>query len=329
MKSIFPVHINPKSQILPIAALVSACVIWGSSFLFGKGALSELAVSHVVLLRFLIASVLLLPIGLIRKDAPRTQDLPLFFITGFLTVPVTYLLQFGGLALTNVSSASIIIGAFPPLMAIAAMMFFGERPGPRGWIAILLSTLGILIIFGVPDTTHNLVGDGMVILSLITSVIWVTLSKRLMERYDALAATSYIILCGTISLIPISLLWDGLPELGSTAAVWIHVLALGIPCTGLAYVLWNWGLSRIEASRAAVYVNLEPVVGAILGVMILDESIRLSALVGGSLILFAAFDISRCQVAGPEAAISINSKEINQDRDAILPITLDPNLDQS
>jgi drug/metabolite transporter (DMT)-like permease len=264
------------------------------AFLFAKLAFAELSVSQVVLCRFGLASLVLLPVAWLRRVWPQWRDVPLFLLTGFLTVPVTFLLQFGGLALTSVASASLIIGTLPPLLALAAAGLYGERLSSRGWGAVGISTLGVAMIVGVPGSDRNWLGDGLVFLSIVVAVVWVLLSKRLIEQYSALTATTYILACGTLTLLPISLVWDGPPPLLSLPGEILGaVLALGLVCTAVTFMLWNWALERFPASRAGVFINIEPVVGALLGVTLLRESLGLGALLGGLLVLVAAWVVSQ------------------------------------
>jgi drug/metabolite transporter (DMT)-like permease len=275
--------------------VVSSC-LWGTTFLFAKLAFAELTVSQVVLYRFGLASLVLLPLAWLRRAWPQRRDLPLFLLTGFLNVPVTFLLQFGGLALTSVASASLIIGALPPLLAVAAAGLGRERLGSRGWGAVGISTVGVGLIVGLPGTERNWLGDALVTLSILVVVAWVLLTKRLIERYSSLTATAHILAFGTLTLLPISLLWDGPPPLlALPGGVVASVLALGLVCTAATFMMWNWALGHFPASRAGVFVNIEPVVGALLGVAILGESLGPGALVGGTLILGAAWIISQPQ----------------------------------
>lgn len=71
-----------KKYILAITALVLACSLWGATFLFAKLALKELPVSQVVLYRFALASLALLPVALLHRSRPRRQDLPLPLLVG-------------------------------------------------------------------------------------------------------------------------------------------------------------------------------------------------------------------------------------------------------
>ena len=271
-----------------IGALILACLIWGTSFLFGKLALREMTVSQLVLFRFGFGSLALFPFILARRARLDHRDLPAFILTGFLAVPVTFLLQFAGLNLTSVARASLIIGTIPPLLALGGAVYLKEHPGGRNWLAIGVSLLGVLAITGLPGGGGSWLGDGLVFLSAVVSVVWVIANKRLSEKYSATVATTYVLISGTLTLAPISFLWDGVPHVHWSISVWAAVLILGLVCTALAFVLWNWGLERVPASRAGVYLNLEPLIGAFLGVFVLGEALMPGVILGGIFILGGA-----------------------------------------
>ncbi|MEJ2011692.1 MAG: EamA family transporter [Anaerolineales bacterium] len=273
---------------LAIPALVLACSLWGSAFAFGKLALNEITVSQLILLRFLIASSAL-GVVLIRSGVwPERHDLLRFGVAGLLAVPVTYLLQFHGLARTNISRASLIIGSMPPLLALGSAVFLRERLKFRSWAAIAASMLGIVIITGTHGTGANLQGDSLVLLSCVESVAWVMMNKRLSEKYGALNATSYLLLFGTIFLAPLALAQDGFPRLDLSPTAWISVIVLGLFCSALAFALWNWGVERIPVSKAGVFLNLEPLVGTLLGVVLWHDAFGPDLIFGGVLVIGAA-----------------------------------------
>lgn len=282
------ITVNSKER-LAILAVALACVIWGGSFLFGKVALREMPASHVVLGRFLMASILLAPSLKRMRSTFQMKDLPLFTLSGVLMVPTMMLLQFAGLALTSMTSAALIIGMIPVLMALAAVLFDGERPMWRGWLAVILSTLGAVFLVGSPTPGRTMIGDLLVFASAVASVVWVLTARRIVARHDSLASTALMIQLGTLTLMPISFAMDGLPTFDYSASTWLAMAVLGIGCTAITYSLWNWGLKVISASQAGVFVNLEPLVGATLGIIVLHESLTSGLLLGGLLILTAAF----------------------------------------
>lgn len=280
-----------KKYILAITALVLACSLWGATFLFAKLALKELPVSQVVLYRFALASLALLPVALLHRSRPRRQDLPLFLLVGALTVPGTFLVQFAGVALTSVASAALVIGTLPLLLTLAGTLFLHERLSRRGWLAVGMSIIGVILLIGWPSD-HHWLGDGLVFVSLLAVVAWTLLSKQLLTHYSALDATAFILTAGTLVLLPFSLLWDGPPRFSLSPLVWISILALGLACTALTFVLWNWGLQFFPASRTGIYTNLEPLVGAILGVTLLGDTLSVGTVLGGLLIIASSVVVS-------------------------------------
>jgi drug/metabolite transporter (DMT)-like permease len=269
-------------------ALASAGVLWGVSFLFGKWALEEMGPAHVTLLRFSLASAALLPYALLKGVWPGRRDLPLFLLVGFLTVPATFLVQFWGLSLTGATVAALIVGCGPPIVAFFASLFLGERLGKRGWSAIGASTLGVALAVARPGVSNHWLGDALVLLSLLAVVGWVLLGKRLGDGYPAVPATAWILTFGTLTLAPVALLWEGVPRLDLTLLGWASVLVLGLGCSAATYALWNWGVARVPASRAGIFLNLEPLVGALLGILVLGETWGPATIVGGALIVGAA-----------------------------------------
>lgn len=273
-----------------IACALSGCC-WGMGFFFGKIAFTRLGVGHYVLYRFLFACLGLLPI----VEAPRfsAREWRLLLIGAFLGVPLQFMVQFAGLKLTTVSHAALMVGTMPVILAVGATIFAHERLDLKGWIALLGSTAGIALI--VLSASHGAVGGGnirgdlLVVLSLVIALGWVLINQRLMVLgRSPLAVSSWTLLTGAAMLFPWVILQDGLPPVrGLGWHVWFAVAASGLLCTSAATLLWNWGIHRVPASRAGVFLNIEPALGSILGVVVLGEHLGPGAYLGGALIIAA------------------------------------------
>ena len=173
-----------------VASLVLASLLWGGAFVLVKVALRELAVSHLIVLRFGFAMLGLLPV-LARVPMPRRQDFGRVLATGVLAVPVTYLLQVQGLTSTSAASASLILGCLPPLLGVAAVWSGREAGAQVPWGALLLSTAGVAVLGGAPGPGRSWTGDALVFLSVAATAAWVLMSKSLAERYGPASATAY------------------------------------------------------------------------------------------------------------------------------------------
>jgi drug/metabolite transporter (DMT)-like permease len=280
-------------HVLPMLALGTAGCLWGTGFYFGKIALSEMPVATMVLFRFVFACAGLLPVIFFDRSHFAGSEWGWVLVASLLGVPVQYLVQFKGLSLTTVSHASLMVGTLPILLAVAAVMFSGERLHVGGWLALTASTIGAALIAlsskGASGTAHaSIWGDMLVVLSMLAAIAWILISKRLMRRHTAMMVTAFVYWIGTLLLGAVVEATFGVPSLHYSTRAWVAVAEQGLLATASTTLLWNWGLKRVPASQAGIFVNLEPLVGAILGVSLLHEVLGIRALAGGALIVGAA-----------------------------------------
>ncbi|MFZ1139241.1 MAG: EamA family transporter [Candidatus Sulfotelmatobacter sp.] len=280
-------------HILPILALATAGSLWGTGFFFGKIALSEMPVATMVLFRLVFACAGLLPFLLFDRPRFAGTEWGWVLAAAVLGVPVQFLVQFKGLSLTTVSHASLMVGTLPILLAIAAVLFSGERLHFGGWVALVASTIGagLIALSGktATGTAHASVrGDLLVVLSMFAAIAWILISKRLMRRHSAVMVTAFVYWIGTVILAAVVITTSGVPSAHYSTRAWVAVGEQGLLATASTTVLWNWGLKRVPASQAGIFVNLEPLVGAILGVSLLREQLGAMALAGGALIVGGA-----------------------------------------
>ncbi len=286
------------------ACALAGC-LWGTGFYFGRLALNEMSVEYMVLYRFLFACLGMLPVALAHRVRLSRAEFRLLLISALFGIPIQFLIQFHGLALTTVSHAALMVGSMPVLLGVAATLFAGERLDAVGWSALVASTIGAgLIVLGGRHgpATHggpSLEGDLMVVASLCTALAWILLSKKLMRTHSPPVVTAYTILSGTVMLILWVLgPWFANPLLNHknpsppfahvSATAWIALAISGLACTATTTLLWNWGIHHVPASRAGVFLNIEPALGSILGVKLLGEHLGPYAWAGGALILGAA-----------------------------------------
>jgi drug/metabolite transporter (DMT)-like permease len=288
----------PSASKLPFLALAAAGCFWGTGFVFGKIALQEVSVPHMILYRFWFACAGLVLVLMRSHTAPMVRDLPAIVLAGVIGVPIVFLIQFEGLARTSVAHASLMVGTFPMLLALAALLFLRERLDGPGWLAILGSTAGAALI--VAGSRHAISrtsvptarGDLLVLLSLLGAVAWVLISKGLLRRYSPVVATAYVYLAGTVVLTAWVWLKNGAPPWRLSAATWLAMAAQGLVATVLSSLLWNWGLTKVPAARAGIFVNFEPLLGSILGMILFGDRLGLPGFAGGALILASAVLLS-------------------------------------
>jgi drug/metabolite transporter (DMT)-like permease len=296
-------------RFLGYGACALAATLWGTGFYWGRLALNEMNVEHMVLYRFFFACLGMAPVMLIGRARLTAREWRTMLLTAAFGIPIQFLLQFHGLALTTVSHASLMVGAMPVMLAASAVLFAGERLDWIGWLALCASTAGaaMVVLGGDRSTTGretpSLTGDLLVIASLIVALAWILLSKKLMQTHSAPVVTAYTIYSGTLMLVAWNLgSWllaplthqtiEPMPFAHISRTAWVALAISGIFCTAATTLLWNWGIHRVPASRAGVFLNIEPALGSILGVELLGERLGPYAWLGGLLILAAAVTLT-------------------------------------
>lgn len=295
------------------AACALAGVFWSTGFFFGKICFTRLSVDHFVLYRFLFACAGLLPV--IERPRFSARDWRLLLIASFFGIPVQFLVQFYGLKLTTVSHAALMVGTMPVILAIGAVLFSHEHLDLKGWLAVFASAAGIALIIFSSDRTGSVghlihggspFGDLLVISAMFVALIWILLNQRLMAHgHSPLSVTIWGILAGTAMLAAWVLVRQGPPPVRHIPIhIWLAVAASGLLCTAAATLLWNWGIHRVPASRAGVFLNIEPAVGAILGVELLGDRLGPGAWLGGALIIAAAIVLTTTKNREREVIVS-------------------------
>ncbi|MDR5730656.1 MAG: DMT family transporter [Terriglobia bacterium] len=283
---------------LGYAACALAGGLWGTGFFFGKIAMREMSSAHMVLYRFLFACLGLSPVLLRGRPGLNARGWRILLIAALVGVPGQFLLQFAGLARTTVSHASLMVGTLPVVLAVGASIFAHERLDRIGWAALAVSSIGAALIAlghssaAARGDAPSLLGDLMVVASLMISLVWILMNQRLLRDHSPLIVTAYGLMTGTVMLALWVFAVDGPPPIHISVQAWLALAASGLLCTASTTLLWNWGLTRVPASRAGVFLNLEPMIGSVLGVTVLGEQLGTAAWLGAAMILGAAITLT-------------------------------------
>ena len=302
----------PQRRALGFAACALASSFWGCGFFFGKIALAEMNVGAMVFYRFVFATLALLPLIATHKPGLNRREWRVLLFASFLGVPLQFLIQFYGLSITTVSHAALMVGTMPVILAVGAAIFAHERMDKIGWASLTASAAGAALIaagahYGTKGQT-SLLGDLMVVVSLVIALFWILGNKQLLEKHSPIVVTAYGLVAGTLMLAVWVPIQYGLPPIhGISWKAWAALAASGILCTATTTLLWNWGLTQVPASQAGVLLNMEPLIGSLLGVLVLHETLGPSAWSGGILIVISAITLtthSRTHVAHPQTTSS-------------------------
>jgi drug/metabolite transporter (DMT)-like permease len=274
--------------------MLACAFIWGSFFVVGKMAVAEAAPLVVATLRFVAASAALLLLTAWREPKSlRPQRSPssaaLAWALGATGVAAYNALAFYGFARAPASDGAIISPSLNPAMtALVAALWLGEPFTRARRLGLLLSGVGVLLVFGGPALAadlgrERLVGDLCFLGSAVVWSAYTLLGKLTVKRFSALGSTTYASLTGLALLLPLAA--PGLAELDWQRLTWrfyaeIAYLALG--STVVAFLLWFRAIDKLGAARTASYLPLIPIFGVAQGMLLLGERPGVVQLLGAA-----------------------------------------------
>ncbi len=195
-----------------------------------------------------------------------------------------------GMQYTSASSASLIIAAIPAMVALLAGFVLKEKLSRLEWIGVLLSVGGALLLAGFDDNAayadSSLLGNLLVVAAAITATIYLVMARHLAGRVTSLEMTAYQVIYGTLYLLPIFLIriqaneWAAI-DISSIGALVFLIFG----ATVLAFFFYNRALSKIDASKAAVFLNGVPIVSVTVSALLLGEQLGTIQLIGGGIVI--------------------------------------------
>ncbi len=266
---------------------------FGLSFVAIKVALRGFEPLLGAFLRFALAAVLLYVAWLIfgrqerRMRRASRAELARMALLGLVSLTVYISLENLGIARTSAGVAAVLAGAIPIFVIVLNAFTLHEANGVRQWVGVIISFVGIvgLVWFGAGIGGGTLLGNMLVLGASLSVAVYTLMARRFLVERSALYVTTYQTIFGALLIIPavvVEALIQGVRAPTWPAAGAIVYLAIG--ASALGYLLFNYALRFVSASRVSVFVNLTPVVGIAAAYALLGERFTLAQAIAAAVV---------------------------------------------
>lgn len=299
-----------KNRLKAYLILTFVSLIWGIASPVIKYTLNFITPYSFLFWRLLITSIIFLPffIYFIRKYPIKLKDLPSLTFLGFLGTPLTLILIFEGYTKTSSMDGVLISATAPIFITIGGVLFLKERVTKIERIGLIIAIIGSLITISQPVfegglfKSTNLIGNLLVFGSVISWAVFTLMSKHEFKKHNPFVVTALSFFVGLIIMVPFFLYerlalidWQKSAFLTPSPILQIPpkvlggILYMAVFSSVIAYTLYEYGLSMIEASEATLFAYLQPVFAAPVALIWLKEKITLPFIIGAMVIGIGVF----------------------------------------
>ena len=287
MKTSLVPAVAVTSRTRAAAALAAAGVAWGTSVPLSKAALGWLPPAWLVVARFALAAAVLLAV--VDRPSLRAALRGPVIAWGAAGLGGSVLIQNAGLSKTSVTHAALLIGAGPVLIAVIAAAWQHNVARPVAWGGFAISLGGVAVVAGGHGGGATGAGDAMVLVSVLIASSLTVAQGRLLKGQNPAAVTAVQFLGAAIAALPVAALTEGLPPAppagGAGVVTVLAVAGLAAVGTLAPFTLFAFGQRQVPAEVAGAFLNLEPLVGALVGVVAFGDPAGPRLFAGGAAIL--------------------------------------------
>ena len=279
-----------KSARRACAAILAAAALWGVIGIWNRRLMAAgLSPTSIVTVRNCGGMVLLGLVLAVRDRSVfrvRREHLKYFFGTGVVSVVLFTACYFSCQQLCSLSVASVLLYTAPSFVVLLSALLWRERVTGRKLAALGLTLVGCALVCGLFSGQVTVTAAG-VLLGLGAGFFYALYSifgRYALAHYDSMTVTMWTFLfAGPASLV--LLRPSELASAFSTPGTWLTAAGLVAVSTAAPYLLYTWGLARVESGRASILASLEPVVASLAGTLLFHEPLSAATLAGIACVL--------------------------------------------
>ncbi len=245
----------------------------------GELALYRAVMAAVLLGLFLLVTKQKIPFGKIKKE------LPLLLASG-VAMGINWILLFEAYKYTTVSVATLSYYFAPVIVTAVCPFLFKEKLSGKQILCFVMSTVGLVLITGIGTS-----GSGKDLLGILFGLgaacfyATVILLNKFIKNVEGIHRTFLQFVSAVIVLLPYVLFTGGFTLGSLDGKGWVNLLIIGLIHTGVTYCLYFSSLKELPGQKAAILSYIDPLVAVLISVTVLGESMTVSQITGGVLIL--------------------------------------------
>lgn len=282
-----------SNKVIGSLFLSLAASIWGGMFVVVKNIVTVIPPVELVWCRYVVAVACLLLFSWLR-DVKWQWDWyngGLMILAGIIGDTISIVTQETGTWLSSAQTGAVITSATPTFMTLFAWLILHEKITKTKIVSLVLATAGVLAIVGVHfHGQHVLYGVLLLIIAALTWALMSVINKMIAPQYDALQVTTVAAMVAVLCLTPL-VIKDWSATLGevdwAAFKTWGSLLYLGAISTATAFVMWNRGVQLMDAASSGLFFLFQPIVGTLLGWLILGEQVTWT-FIGGSILIIGS-----------------------------------------
>ncbi|UOD34495.1 EamA family transporter [Deferribacteraceae bacterium V6Fe1] len=277
---------NKKAlEYLADLSLLLIALIWGSTFIIVKESIEKVEPSLFISYRFLIASLILLPFLIIKKDKVNKDSVLAGLFIGAVLFTVFYFQTFA-LKYITASVTGFLTGIYTLFVPILSYVFLRKKPYPTSIVAVFLSTIGLYLI-SFQNTLNFGVGEVFALINAFGIAVHIILTDYYSKKYDTTVLTAIQIMVVTFLSIIFTYASGIDIKIKPEKDIIFALILTGFLATVVAFFIQTAMQKYTTPTKAAILFTLEPVSSAIFGYLIGKEILTFNQYIGASIIIIA------------------------------------------
>lgn len=286
-----------QSRNIGTVSIISAGILWGTMGLFVRGMnAGGLYAMDIVLLRSLFSALIMLFVLLFMDKKLliiKVKDIWCFIGTGIVSLTLFNVCYFTTIQRTSMAVAAILLYTSPVFVVLMSAVLFKEKITPLKIVAMIIAFIGCVFVAGIIGSGQpvmSMQGIAIGVCSGIGYALYSIFGRYALERgYKSPTISFYTFLFATLGSSIFVSAGEATNKIinGDSVRLLLLIIGIAVVATVLPYLLYTYGLSKVENGKAAIMVSVEPVMAAVLGMIVFKEVLNLTGYIGVIMVLVA------------------------------------------